>query len=158
MKKQVITAVAFLINDKNQLFVAKRADTKKFMPGIWELPGGHIEFGESLSEGLRREIMEEFGVYIEVGRPFDSFTYICDDGLEHVLEIACHATLAHGQKPRLNPKDHSGFKWINDYEVEKYLEENQAEMKVAINGFKSILDSGSRAESYPLGSGMTKIK
>ncbi len=34
----------------------------------WELPGGQIEAGESLTEGLMREIDEECGIQVELGR------------------------------------------------------------------------------------------
>lgn len=34
----------------------------------WEIPGGQVENGESLIEGLQREMVEEAGVTVEVGR------------------------------------------------------------------------------------------
>ena len=34
----------------------------------WELPGGQIELGETLTDGLQREIMEECGLRVELGR------------------------------------------------------------------------------------------
>ena len=34
----------------------------------WEMPGGQIEIGESLIDGLKREVYEESGIRIEVGR------------------------------------------------------------------------------------------
>ncbi len=46
MKKQLITACAFLHQD-GKLFTAKRAETKNFLPGKYELPGGHVEYGDN---------------------------------------------------------------------------------------------------------------
>ncbi len=34
----------------------------------WELPDGQIEIGESLTEGLQREVFEECGIEVELGR------------------------------------------------------------------------------------------
>lgn len=53
--QQVITACAFIhqqFDGVEKLFWPKRADTKKFLPGVYELPGGHIDFGEDLIPGL----------------------------------------------------------------------------------------------------------
>ena len=71
--QQVITACAFIWRMRRsevQILLAKRADTKKFLPGMYELPGGHIEFGEEIREGLAREILEELQVEVSIGDPF----------------------------------------------------------------------------------------
>lgn len=76
--QQVITACAFIhhqIDGVQKVFLAKRAATKKFLPDVFELPGGHIDFGEDVTAGLAREVAEEFDMTISVGDPFFVFTY-----------------------------------------------------------------------------------
>lgn len=52
-----------IYNEKGELFLQKRAITKKIQPGKWDTAvGGHIAFGESLEEGLTREVAEEVGL------------------------------------------------------------------------------------------------
>ena len=88
--QQVITACAFIhhnFDGVEKLFVPKRADTKKFLPGVYELPGGHIDFGEGVADGLKREISEEFGMRISIGDPFYVFTYINEIKGSHSVEI-----------------------------------------------------------------------
>ncbi|MGY3717828.1 NUDIX hydrolase [Sutcliffiella cohnii] len=48
------------INEKGQLLLQKRSD------GMWGVPGGFMELGESTEEAGRREVLEETG--IEVGK------------------------------------------------------------------------------------------
>jgi 8-oxo-dGTP diphosphatase len=49
-----------------QLLAAQRSSPPT-LAGLWELPGGKTEPGESAREGLRRELREELGVEIEMG-------------------------------------------------------------------------------------------
>ena len=76
--QQVITACALIHHDFDgvvKVFLPKRAASKKFLPGVFEIPGGHIDFGEDIKTGLKREILEELEVRINVGDPFAVFDY-----------------------------------------------------------------------------------
>jgi A/G-specific adenine glycosylase len=50
----------------DQLLISKR-HTDDLLGGLWELPGGKQESGETLEECLVREVREELGVEIAVG-------------------------------------------------------------------------------------------
>lgn len=119
--QQIITACAFIHHDfggVTKVFLAKRAETKKFLPGIYELPGGHIEFGEDIVSGLRREIREEFEVDVSIGDPFYVFDYVNEVKGSHSVEIIYFATLQH--KPDdivLHDEDHSDADWFSEDEL-----------------------------------------
>lgn len=138
-KRQEITACAFLHKD-NKLFIAKRADTKSFLPGKWELPGGHIDHGESLPDGLNREFQEEFSTAITVGRPFYEFTYRRDkDGVDvHVIEVIIFSQLQDGQEIKLDPAEHSEYKWLAEDEIDQYLDPDEEETHAVHEGFKLL--------------------
>lgn len=139
-QQQKITACAFLHKD-NKLFIARRAATKKFLPGKYELPGGHIEFGETMEAGLQREFQEEFGVAITVSDPFYVFTYTREkDGVAlHVIEVIYFVTIKDEQQTiQLNPEDHSEYKWINEAEVDSLLDPAEAETAAIHKGFKLL--------------------
>ena len=113
--QQVITACAVIhktVNGKPAVLLAKRAETKKFLPGKFELPGGHIDFGETPVDGLKRELHEELGIHISVGDVFSAFTYVNEVKGSHSIELLYFATLVEGSEPTTNPSDHSGVEWI----------------------------------------------
>ncbi|MEG2656873.1 MAG: NUDIX hydrolase [Clostridium sp.] len=57
-----IVAVGGLIeNDEGKILMLLSPDRG------WEIPGGQVEEGESLTDALKREVQEETGIYIEVG-------------------------------------------------------------------------------------------
>ena len=74
---------ALIVNERGELFLARRGPAAKNERGLWEFPGGGVEFGETLRETLRREIMEEYGVEIEVGDLLDVDDHILPDEHQH---------------------------------------------------------------------------
>ncbi len=51
---------AFIFNGTGKLLLCRLVK----MPGLWTVPGGHVEMGEKLEEALRREVTEETGLKI----------------------------------------------------------------------------------------------
>jgi len=127
--QQVITACALIHKDFDgviKIFLPKRADTKKFLPGVYEIPGGHIDFGEDIIEGLKREIGEEFTMDITVGDPFASFTYTNDVKGSHSIEVVYFASFTSPlENIKLHPDDHSEYGWFAEDELEKVMTENK---------------------------------
>lgn len=140
--KQVITACAFIHHTfagVEKVFLPKRAATKKFLPGVYELPGGHINFGEEITTGLKREIQEEFGMKIAVGDPFYVFTYINEVKGSHSIEVIFFATFVDPiEAITLDPSDHSTFGWFAESELEEVKGSDDPEIKAIIKGFKFL--------------------
>ena len=121
--EQVITACAFIhhrFEGVEKVFLPKRADTKKFLPGVYELPGGHIDFGEDIVKGLKREIEEELGMKVRVGDPFAAFTYTNEIKGSHSIEVIYFAAFEGPVEDiRVHPEDHSSYEWIAESELER---------------------------------------
>lgn len=57
--------VGGVIFDGAAVLLAKRGQEPA--KGTWSLPGGAVELGEKVIDALKREILEEIGIEIEVG-------------------------------------------------------------------------------------------
>ncbi|MFB6467829.1 NUDIX domain-containing protein [Cytobacillus sp. Hz8] len=59
---EIKAGIAVIIfNEKKQVLLQKRADV-----GLWGIPSGHIEIGETVSEAAIREVKEETNLEIEI--------------------------------------------------------------------------------------------
>jgi len=58
------------ITDGGQVLMLRRSPNDGFDPGLWELPGGKADYGERLVDAVVRELAEETGLVVNVGRPF----------------------------------------------------------------------------------------
>jgi 8-oxo-dGTP diphosphatase len=88
---------AVIVNDQGQLFLARRGPQAKNERGLWEFPGGSVEFGETLADALRREIREEYGVEIEVGELLDVADHILPDEGQHWVSPSFICTITSGE-------------------------------------------------------------
>lgn len=121
--QQVITAVAIIhaiMDGHTKVFLPKRAKTKKFLPDVYELPGGHIDFGEDIEVGLKREIREEFNKEIILGDVVGAFTYTNEVKGSHSVEIIYLAEFKGSiDDITLQPEDHSEYIWAAEDELAK---------------------------------------
>jgi 8-oxo-dGTP diphosphatase len=74
---------ALLVDDQGRLFLAKRGPQAKNERGLWEFPGGSVEFGETLAQALQREMQEEYGLTIQVGALLDVVDHILPEEGQH---------------------------------------------------------------------------
>jgi ADP-ribose pyrophosphatase YjhB (NUDIX family) len=81
-----------LIENDRVLLIAHRKDGKIY----WLLPGGGVDYGESLREALGREFREELGISVDV----EDVAFLCDsiapEEERHIIHIVFHCTYASG--------------------------------------------------------------
>jgi ADP-ribose pyrophosphatase YjhB (NUDIX family) len=75
--RRPIVGVGALIFHRGCILMVQRG--KEPLKGLWSLPGGALEIGESLDAAVRREVREETGLEIEPLRVFEIFERIMRD-------------------------------------------------------------------------------
>lgn len=62
--KSPVLAVDGVILERGKVLLVKRA-VQPFV-GLYELPGGHVEYGETVEAAVKREMKEELGVSVKI--------------------------------------------------------------------------------------------
>lgn len=64
MPTHIVAGAGVVLNEKDEVLLVKTYDLN------WVFPGGQVEEGENVIDAVKREIMEEAGVDVEVGELF----------------------------------------------------------------------------------------
>jgi 8-oxo-dGTP diphosphatase len=98
------------------LLLARRPPGK-LLPLKWEFPGGKVEPGEPPAAAIAREIYEELGCEIVVGRTLPPFTH--DYGAVVIQMIPFVCSLAPGS-PEPHPHEHVELAWVEPADLRGY--------------------------------------
>jgi mutator protein MutT len=74
MHTAAIEVAAGLVFRDGLLLIAQRRP-QDHLGGLWEFPGGKRQAGESFEECLRRELLEELGIEVAVGRLLETVVH-----------------------------------------------------------------------------------
>lgn len=99
----------------------------------WQAVGGRLEKGETLEEGLRREVMEETGITkLEVGKIIhvDEWYSKPEGELKHIVALF-FLTKVISSNVKLSD-EHQEYAWITVTELNKYEDSIEKEIKQAI--------------------------
>jgi len=74
-ESHIVTSVVAVIVDQDQQVLLTKRCVPPFQ-GEWVMPGGKIDLGEPIVAALKREVWEEVGLEVEVGRLIDVFEHV----------------------------------------------------------------------------------
>jgi ADP-ribose pyrophosphatase len=75
-------AVGAVVFKDDRVLLVKRGNPPA--QGVWAIPGGSVELGETLKTAAEREVLEETGIIIKAGDPVFSFESIHRDDEDRV--------------------------------------------------------------------------
>lgn len=111
-------AVKALIKNKDFFLILKTTDSDQNnnLSG-WETPGGRLEVGEEIIDGLKREIKEETGLSVKILFPFNAFS--ANIGREDSIIGINYLAEYNGGEIRIDTNEHSHYQWINISDIRK---------------------------------------
>jgi 8-oxo-dGTP pyrophosphatase MutT (NUDIX family) len=122
------TVGAVIVDARGRAFVHRRGYDRPLFPGCRDIPGGHVEDGETSLEALVREVYEETGWRVKrVLSELGEVVWIGDDGVErreldYLVEV--EGDLA---TPRLEHPKHIEFAWLGADELDRVMEHRRPE-------------------------------
>lgn len=136
---QQVTVSGFILNGKGEVLMVKRSMEDKFLPGLWELPGGGTAVAEHPHIGLKRELEEETGLQVEVIKPISVDDYFMEkqDEKIHRVEIFFLCKLVPKKQEVLLSHEHSEYVWLGKDEM-KHLDITDYMQKALNEGWKNL--------------------
>lgn len=107
-----VSVGAMIFNSKRELFLTKRGPRATNERGYWEIPGGGVEFGETLQRAVKREITEEYGVNIILLHQLPAQNHLIPAEKQHWVPTTFIAKIKSGQTPKiLEPHKCAAIGW-----------------------------------------------
>jgi 8-oxo-dGTP diphosphatase len=105
---QVVGAIA--ISDDNRILACRRSPTE-VMGGLWEFPGGKVEFGETEQSALKRELKEELELNVEIGKCLARESHDYGSMIVNLAFYECKVNAA-----GINLSVHDSYRWLDEDE------------------------------------------
>ena len=108
------TVSAIITDAQGEHFLLAR---RKFDPfkGYWDIPGGFLALGESLEDGLRRELREELDIEIRIIESLGSYPDVYGKDLTPTINVFYLTTIVEGIPTARS--DVSEVQWFNHNEI-----------------------------------------
>ena len=81
--------VGVILNERGEVLIDRRP-AKGLMGGLWEFPGGKIEQNETVSACIKREILEELAIEVEVGEHLITVDHTYSEFSLTLIAHLCH--------------------------------------------------------------------
>lgn len=110
---------AIIINKDGKFLLIKRGLKSQNEIGLWGFPGGAVEFGETLSQTIKREVKEELGIKIKPLKLLSPINHLIPKEKQHWVAAPYICQLISGSPKILEPGKNSDLGWFSLHEVTK---------------------------------------
>ena len=113
--KTGISQKCIVLHGDAVLLAIKRGESAPTAPGLWDIPGGELDFGEDPREAMLREIREECGLEMNDITLFDVYGEVDQNG-NYWVTLAYYGVSKDGEVQL--SYEHTKWKWVT---VEEFL-------------------------------------
>jgi 8-oxo-dGTP diphosphatase len=111
---------AGLLCQNGRFLLGKRSAHRLAFPGVWDLPGGHVEACETAEQALVRELREELGVTATSWQELDTLREPAANGEPDTLNLHIFAVSNwEGEPSNILPEEHDEIAWFTAEEASK---------------------------------------
>ncbi len=100
-----------IFNDTWEVLVTQRGEKAKNEVGMWDFPGGAVEFWERCEDAIKREIREELGIDIEIIELLEVVDHIIAHEGQHWVSVSYIAKYLCWEIMILEPEKMSRYEW-----------------------------------------------
>ncbi len=99
-------------NDSGQILLMRRGGKAYNERGVWALPGGKVDYGDTLHDTAVREIQEELGVKIEITGQLPAYDHRIPEEDQHWVTNIFEAKIVEGTPSILEPDKCDKIDWF----------------------------------------------
>lgn len=107
-----------VIKKGDRFFLSKRGKESRNEVGKWDFPGGSVDFGEDPKETIKREIMEEYDIEIDVTGFFEYQNHLIPEEGQHWIGLTFFAEVISGEPKIMEPNMCDEIGWFTLEEIE----------------------------------------
>ena len=136
--KFIVAVVAVIIKD-DKFLIMRRSENKKAGPNIWETLSGRVDHGEDPYDAVKREILEECSLDVEVERrPVDTYM---TRRLGHPMLLIVYGA-KYISKEVILSEEHTEYKWAS---IDEFA--SITPLKRLVDATKKVLELDSKVGS-----------
>ena len=107
----MIRVVCGIVFKDDKVFICRRKPNKS-LGGYWEFPGGKIEIGESNEDSMKRELLEELQMEVDLVKYFSSSQHHYENFSIDLIAYTCNF-----RNWNLTLTDHDRYDWVSPSEI-----------------------------------------
>lgn len=110
---------AVIYGQQGKMLLIQRGPKSKSEPGTWTIPGGAVEYGETMAAAVIRETREELGIEVKVLKQYGCADHIMPKEGQHWVSTIFECKVVSGEPKIMEPEKCSALGWFGLEEIEQ---------------------------------------